>query len=80
MTTDLLLFQTVKKKLGKKEAEALVSFVGSRIRDSNEASTMTWATKKNLVHLSGHVDGQFNAHSRRFPHRLHICYGLMANQ
>ena len=51
VTTDIQLFQILKQKLGEKEAEALVSFVDSRIREGNEASTKTLATKEDLAHL-----------------------------
>jgi cytochrome c biogenesis factor len=51
VTAAIQLFQILKQKLGEKEAEALVSFVDSRIREGNEASTRTLSTKEDMAHL-----------------------------
>lgn len=51
VTTDIQLFQLLKQRLGEKEAEALVRFLDSRIRESSEVSTKTLATKEDLANL-----------------------------
>ena len=48
-TTDIQLFQILKEKLGEKEAEALVTFVDSKIKDANEHNTKVLATKEDLA-------------------------------
>ena len=45
------LFQILKQKLGEAEAEALVSFVDSKIRDNNEANLKILATKEDIYAL-----------------------------
>ncbi len=50
-TTDIQLFQILKQKLGEQEAEALVSFVDSKIRDNNEANLKILATKDDIAKL-----------------------------
>lgn len=47
-TTDIQLFQILKQKLGEKEAEALVSFVDSKIRENNESNLKILATKEDI--------------------------------
>ena len=50
-TTDIQLFQILKQKLGEKEAEALVSFVDAKIKESNEQSLKVVATKEDIANL-----------------------------
>jgi hypothetical protein len=47
-TTDIQLFQILKLKLGEKEAEALVTFVDNKIKESNENSLKVLATKEDI--------------------------------
>lgn len=47
-TTDIKLYEILKQKLGNKEAEALVGFVDSRLREANEQNQKNLATKKDL--------------------------------
>ena len=49
--SDIQLFQILKQKLGEAEAEALVSFVDSKIRDNNEANLKILATKEDIYAL-----------------------------
>jgi len=51
--TDIQLFQILKQRLGDKEAESLVSFVDSKLKESNEQNLKTLATKEDLVRLEG---------------------------
>jgi hypothetical protein len=36
VTTDIQLFRILKERLGEKEAEALVDFVDSRLKENND--------------------------------------------
>ena len=47
-TTDIQLFQILKLKLGEKEAEALVTFVDNKIKESNENNPKVLATKEDI--------------------------------
>ncbi len=47
-TTDIQLFQILKLKLGEKEAEALVTFVDNKIKESNENNLKVLATKEDI--------------------------------
>ncbi len=47
-TTDIQLFQILRQKLGEQEAEALVSFVDSKIKDNNETNLKVLATKEDI--------------------------------
>jgi hypothetical protein len=47
-TTDIQLFQILKLKLGEKEAEALVTFVDNKIKESNENNLKVSATKEDI--------------------------------
>ena len=49
-TTDIQLFQILKQKLGDQEAEALVNFVDSKIKENNENNLKVLATKED-IHL-----------------------------
>ena len=50
-TTYIQLHEILKQKLGNKEAEALVSFVDSRIKEGNEQNLKTLATKEDISEL-----------------------------
>ena len=50
-TTDIQLFQILKQRLGEQEAEALVSFVDSKIKESNENNLKIVATKEYIARL-----------------------------
>ena len=50
-TTDIQLFQILKQKLGEKEAEALVTFVDAKIKESNEQSLKVVASKEDIANL-----------------------------
>ena len=50
-TTYIQLYEILKQKLGNKEAEALVSFVDSRIKEGNEQNLKTLATKEDISEL-----------------------------
>lgn len=50
-TTDIQLFQILKQKLGEQEAEALVSFVDTKIRENNETNLKILATKDDIAKL-----------------------------
>jgi hypothetical protein len=47
-TTDIQLFQILKLKLGEKEAEALVTFVDNKIKESNENNLKVLASKEDI--------------------------------
>jgi len=55
-TTDIQLFQILKQKIGEKEAEALVGFVDSKLRESNEGNLKTLATKEDIAKLKGELE------------------------
>jgi len=48
-TTDIQLFQIPREKLGDKEAEALVGFVDSKIKESNGQNLKIVATKEDIA-------------------------------
>ena len=48
-TTDIQLFQILKEKLGEKEAEALVTFVDSKIKDASDQNIKILATKEDVA-------------------------------
>ena len=50
-TTDIQLFQILRQKLGEKEAEALVGFVDTKIKENNEANLKILATKEDIAAL-----------------------------
>ena len=56
-TTDIQLFQILKQKLGEKEAEALVSFVDSKLKDNNETNLKVLATKEDMADLETKIAG-----------------------
>ena len=47
-TTDIQLFQILRQKISEQEAEALVSFVDSKIKDNNETNLKVLATKEDI--------------------------------
>ena len=47
----------MKQKIGDQEAEALVSFVDSKLRDSNEANLKVLATKEDIAKLDTKISG-----------------------
>ena len=49
--SDIQLFQILKQKLGDAEAEALVSFVDGKIKDSSEINLKGLATKDDIARL-----------------------------
>lgn len=51
-TTDIQLYEILKQKLGSNEAEALVSFVDARIKDTNEQNLKILATRQDIMDLS----------------------------
>ena len=51
-TTDIQLFQILKEKLGEKEAETLVSFVDTKIRENN---LKTLATKADIAETKAEI-------------------------
>ena len=54
-TTDLQLFQILRQRLGEKEAEALVVFVDSKIRDNNEANLKILTTKEDIYNVKEEI-------------------------
>lgn len=56
-TTDIQLFQILKQKIGDQEAEALVSFVDSKLRENNEANLKVLATKEDIAKLETKIMG-----------------------
>jgi hypothetical protein len=55
-TTDIQLFQILKQRLGDKEAEALVSFVDSKLKENNETNLKVLATKEDIAKLEGRLE------------------------
>ncbi len=49
--TDIQLFQILKQKVGETEAEALVSFVDSKLKENNENNLRILATKEDVAKL-----------------------------
>ena len=49
--TDIQLFQILKEKLGEKEAEALVDFVDTKLKENNEQNLKVVATKEDIANL-----------------------------
>ncbi len=47
-TTDIQLFQILKQKIGEAEAEALVSFVDAKLKESHEENLKILATKEDI--------------------------------
>ena len=50
------LLQILKQKLGDKEAEALVSFVDSKLKENNESNLKVLATKEDIAKLEGRLE------------------------
>jgi len=48
MLTSIQLFQLLKNKLGEREVEALVDFMESKRKESNEANSKVLATKDDI--------------------------------
>ncbi|MES2330330.1 MAG: hypothetical protein V4539_12050 [Bacteroidota bacterium] len=48
---DIQLYEILKQKLGNKEAEALVNFVDSKLKEADECNLKTLATKEDLKDL-----------------------------
>ena len=55
-TTDIQLFQILRQKVGEQEAEALVSFVDSKIKDNNETNLRVLATKEDIAKSEGKLE------------------------
>ncbi len=54
--SDFQLFQILKQKLGESEAEALVSFVDSKIKDNNDVNLKVLPTKEDIAKLEGRLE------------------------
>ena len=54
-TTDIQLFQILKKKIGEQEAEALVTFVDAKIKETNEANLKILSTKEDIANLKSEM-------------------------
>jgi len=50
-TTNIQLYETLRQKLGNQEAEALVSFVDARLKESQDDNLKTLSTKEDLKDL-----------------------------
>ncbi|MEO8172058.1 MAG: hypothetical protein ABI581_03210 [Sediminibacterium sp.] len=50
-TSTIQLYEILKQKLGNKEAEALVGFVDSKLKEANDQNLKTLATKEDLKDL-----------------------------
>jgi hypothetical protein len=59
--TDIQLFQILKQKLGDKEAESLVQFVDSKLKESNEQNLKTLSTKEDIAKLDGKLTAAIEA-------------------
>ena len=55
-TTDIQLFQILRQKIGEQEAEALVSFVDSIIKDNNDTNLRVLATKEDIAKSEGKLE------------------------
>ena len=53
--TDVQLFQILRQKSGEKEAEALVSCVDNKIKESNENNLRILATKEDMFILKENI-------------------------
>lgn len=51
VTSDIQLFQILKQKMGDKEAEALVSFVDSKLKENNQVNLKILATKEDIAEV-----------------------------
>lgn len=49
VATDLQLFKILKERLGENEAEALVSFVDTKLKDNNDINAKILATKEDIA-------------------------------
>jgi hypothetical protein len=49
VASEIELFQILKGKLGEKEAEAIVSFVDQKLKQSNDQNLKALATKEDLA-------------------------------
>ena len=54
-TTDIQLFQILKQKIGEQEAEALVTFVDAKIKETNEANLKILSTKEDIANLKSEM-------------------------
>jgi hypothetical protein len=55
-TIDVQLFEILKQKIGEKEAEALVGFVDSKLRENNDGNLKILATKEDIAKLKGELE------------------------
>ncbi|MBK0382699.1 hypothetical protein I5M32_06985 [Pedobacter sp. SD-b] len=53
--TEIQLFQILKTKLGEKEAEQLVSFIETKVKDEFDAKRDSLATKEDLVNTKAEI-------------------------
>jgi hypothetical protein len=49
--TEIQLFQILRQKLGEAEAEALVTFVDAKLKESNDQNLKVLATKEDIANL-----------------------------
>ena len=54
-TTDIQLFQILKQKIGEQEAEALVTFVDAKLKETNEANLKILSTKEDIANLKSEM-------------------------
>ena len=55
VTSEIQLFQIIKQKLGDAEAEALVTFVDTKIKEANEQNLKVLATKEDLANTKAEI-------------------------
>jgi hypothetical protein len=51
LVSDIKLYEILKLKLGEKEAEALVEFVDSKLKENDELNSKVLATKEDIKQL-----------------------------
>ena len=56
IVSEIKLYEILKLKLGEKEAEALVEFVDSKLKESNETNLKINATKEDLARVEGRLE------------------------
>ncbi len=54
-TTDIQLYELLRQKLGEREAETLVNFVDSKLKDNNEINLRTMATKEYIASTKEYI-------------------------
>lgn len=56
LVSEIQLYQILKQRLGEKEAEALVQYVDSKLRENNEQNLKILATKEDLAKVEGKLE------------------------